>query len=82
MDIICADKYTSRWYVQGGHWINLGLQMFVAMDRKPENETDIKNAASGQYRIMMRLRNVKSARNEADQEDDEDNTPCGTKVLE
>ena len=56
--------------------------MFVAMDRKPENETDIKNAASGQYRIMMRLRNVKSARNEADQEDDEDNTPCGTKVLE
>ena len=56
--------------------------MFVVMDRKPENGTEIQNAASGQYRIMMRLRNVKSARNEADQEYDEDNTPRGTKVLE
>ena len=60
----------------------MGLQMFVVMDRKPENGTEIQNAASGQYRIMMRLRNVKSARNEADQEYDEDNTPRGTKVLE
>ena len=36
-DIICADESISRWYVQGGHWINLGLPMYVAMGRNPDN---------------------------------------------
>ena len=34
-DMICVDESIFRWYGQGGHWINLGLPMYIAMDRKP-----------------------------------------------
>eukprot|EP00542_Grammatophora_oceanica_P010949 CAMPEP_0194045412 /NCGR_PEP_ID=MMETSP0009_2-20130614/16765_1 /TAXON_ID=210454 /ORGANISM="Grammatophora oceanica, Strain CCMP 410" /LENGTH=100 /DNA_ID=CAMNT_0038690263 /DNA_START=168 /DNA_END=467 /DNA_ORIENTATION=+ len=44
---ICADESMSRWYGQGGHWINIGLPMYVAIDRKPENGCEIQNAACG-----------------------------------
>ena len=40
-DIICADESVSRWYRQGDHWINLGLPMYVTMDKNPENGADI-----------------------------------------
>ena len=42
-DLICADDSISGWYGQGVHWINLGLPMYVEMDRKPENGEDIQN---------------------------------------
>ena len=42
-DLICDDEYISRWYGQGGHWINLFLPMYVEIDRKPENRVDIQN---------------------------------------
>ena len=29
LDIICYDESISRWYGQGGNWINLGLPMYV-----------------------------------------------------
>ena len=80
-DIICSYEYISRWYGKGGHWINLGLLMYAAMDRKPENGEEIHNYAYDRLVIMMRLRIVKYAMNEAEQEDDEDNLPCDTKVL-
>ena len=44
-DIICSDDTISKWYGQGGHWINLGFPMYVAMDRKMEKGEEIKNAA-------------------------------------
>ena len=81
MDLICADESISRWYRQGGHWINLGLSMYVAMYMKPENGTDIHNAACGRSGIMMQLSIVKSAKNEEYQQYDKDNLPHGTKVL-
>ena len=34
-DLICADESIPRWYVQGGHWINLGFPIYMTMDRKP-----------------------------------------------
>ena len=34
-DLICADEYILRWYGQGGHWINLGSPVLVAMERNP-----------------------------------------------
>ena len=37
LGIICDYESISRWYGQGVHWINLGLPMYVAMYRKPEN---------------------------------------------
>ena len=55
--------------------------MYVVMDRNLENGVGIHNAAYERLGIMMCLRIVKSTRNEADQEDDEDNIPHGTKVL-
>ena len=78
--IICADEYISRWYGQVGHWINLGLTIYVAIYRKPENGSKIHNDACGRLGIMMWLSIVKSARNEEEQEDDEDNLPHGKKV--
>ena len=55
--------------------------MYVAIDKKPENGVDIHNASCGWFRITMRLRIVKSARNDAEQEENEENTPYGTKVM-
>ena len=46
-DEICVDESMSRWYGQGGHWINHGLPMYVAINRKPENGCEIQNAACG-----------------------------------
>ena len=63
-DIICADESISRWYGQGVHWINLGLTMYVAIDRNLENGSDIQNSACGRSGIIMRLRIMKSAKNE------------------
>ena len=42
---------------------------------------EIQNAAFGRSGIMMRLRIVKSAKNEEEHQDDEDNILHGTKVL-
>ena len=52
-DEICIDESMSRWYGQGGHWINHGLPMYVAIDRKPENGCEIQNAACGYSGVMI-----------------------------
>ena len=80
-DLICADESILRWYGQGGNWINLGLSMYVAIDRKPDNGAEIHNSAYGRSGIMMLIRIVKSAKNEEEYQDDRDNPPHGTKVL-
>ena len=80
-DLICADESILPWYRQGGHWINLGLAMYMAMDRKPENGADIQNYACGRSGIMIPLRIVKSVNNEEEQQDDRENLPHGTKLL-
>eukprot|EP00171_Calliarthron_tuberculosum_P023795 IDg23795t1 len=51
----------SRWYGQGGSWIEHGLPMCVAIDRKPENGCEIQNSACGRSGIMMRLHLVTTA---------------------
>ena len=55
--------------------------MYVAIDKKPENGVDIHNSAWVRSGIMMRLRIVKYAKNEEEQQEDRDNLPHGTKVL-
>ena len=42
----------------------MGLPMYVAMYRKPEIGAEIHNYACGKSGIMVRLRIVKSAKNE------------------
>jgi hypothetical protein len=44
-EVICVDESMSRWYVQGGNWINHGLPIYNAIDRNPENGCEIQNAA-------------------------------------
>ena len=79
--LICDDEYKLRWYGKSGHWINLGFPMYVATDINPENGAEIHNIAYGRLGIIMRLRIVKSAKNEEEQQDDKDNLPHGTKFL-
>ena len=57
---ICVDESMSRWYGQGGDWINHGLPMYVAIDRKPENGCEIQSSCCATSGIMLRLRLVKS----------------------
>ena len=80
-DLICADDPTSRWYRQGGNWINLCLTMYVEMVRKPDNGEEIQNSVCCWSGIIMLLRIVKSTMNEADHEYNEDNLPHGTRAL-
>ena len=81
-DLICVDESISRWYGQGGHWINHGLPMYVAIDRKPENGCEIQNSCCGRCGIMMRLKLVKTAEEEAThQEEHPDGMLHGTKIL-
>ena len=72
----------SRWYGQGGHWINHGLPMYVAIDRKPENGCEIQNAACGHSGVMIRLKIVKTAEEEnASAVTEDDGNNHGTNVL-
>jgi hypothetical protein len=57
---ICVDESMIRWYGMGGDWINTGLPMYVAMDRKPENGGEIQNACCADSGVMLRLRIVKT----------------------
>jgi hypothetical protein len=59
-DRICVDESISRWYGLGGDWINTGLPMYVAMDRKPENGAEIQNSCCAESGVMLRLRVRKS----------------------
>ena len=62
---ICVDETVVRWYGMGGDWINMGLPMYVAIDRKPENGAEIQDACCGESGIMCRLKLVETARHEA-----------------
>jgi hypothetical protein len=55
-DRICVDESISRWYGMGGDWINNGLPMYVAMDRKPENGCEIQNSCCAESGVMIRMR--------------------------
>ena len=55
------DESISRWYGLGGGWINIGIPMYIAVDRKPENGCDTHNSACGKSGVMLRLIIVKSA---------------------
>jgi hypothetical protein len=78
---ICADESISRWYGQGGDWINHGLPCYVAIDRKPENGCEIQNAACGTSGVMLQLHLVKSAGDREGEEGRPVEENHGTQVL-
>lgn len=67
--VICVDESISRWYGLGGDWINEGLPMYVAIDRKPESGCEIQAACCGQSGVMIQLKIVKSSKCRARQEE-------------
>ena len=79
LDTICVDD--SRWYGQGGHWINLGFLMYVAMSMNLENGEEIWSSACVWLGIIMRLVCFKSTSHEVDQEGYEENIAHSTKLL-
>jgi hypothetical protein len=79
---ICVDESFSRWYGAGGNWINAGLPMYVSMDRKPEDGCEIQDAACGRTGVMIRLKLVKSSREDHHDDEEVDGTlNHGTKIL-
>jgi heat shock protein HspQ len=80
-DYICVDESISRWYGQGGDWINHGLPMYVAIDRKPENGCEIQDACCGRSGVMIQLLIVKTKKEQANQMTLEANENHGTAIL-
>jgi hypothetical protein len=80
-----ADETVVRWYGKGGAFVDAGLPMYLALERKPDNGGEIQNLANVASGIMLHLKVVKSANEEkaiaaataADaiaDDDDQDNT--------
>lgn len=81
-EYICVDESMCKWYGQGGAWIQRGLPMYVALDRKPESGCEVQNAACGRSGIMLRLSVVTSAEYSRAVDDTHDDAlPHGTHVL-
>ena len=82
-DLICVDKIRSRWYGQGGHWINMGLLMYIAIDQKPESDCETQNSACGRSGVMLRLRLVKTTekRESKHANADDDGLLHGTQII-
>ena len=59
-NFICVDESMSRWYGNGGSWINIGLPCYIAIDRKPDKGCEIQNSACGESGVMLRLKLVKN----------------------
>jgi hypothetical protein len=62
-ELIC-DESISRWYGQGGSWIEHGLPHYVAIDRKPEYRCEVQNAACRRSGVMIQLQLVTTAEHE------------------
>ena len=77
LEMIYVDESISRWYGQGGDWINFGLPHYVAIDRKPENGCEIQGFCCGVSVIVMRLKVVKQVEDYSDTESDEDSSTLG-----
>jgi Transposase IS4 len=61
-DLLTVDESMSRWYGIGGDYINKGLPMYVAIDRKPENGCEIQNVCCGRSGVMLQIKIVKTSK--------------------
>jgi hypothetical protein len=59
-----ADETVVRWYGNGGVFVDAGLPMYLALERKPDNSGEIQNLADVALGIMFHLKVVKSANEE------------------
>jgi hypothetical protein len=63
-DHVEADETVIRWYDVGGAYVGVGLPMYLALERKPDNGCEIQNLANVASGIMLRLKLVKSTNKE------------------
>ena len=63
-DHLEANETVIRLYGVGGAFIDAGLPMYLALERKPNNSGEIQNLADVASGIMLRLKIVKSAAEE------------------
>lgn len=75
-EMLCVDESISRWYGVGGHWLGVGLPMYITMDRKPENGCKIQSSCCGKSGMLTRLQIIKSA--DDDNCNTTENMPRGT----
>jgi hypothetical protein len=95
-DHLEANETVIRWYGVGGAFVNAGLPMYLALERKPDNSGEIQNLADVASGIMLHLKVVKLVKEEKaistdaaaanqDKDDGNDNTANkggkGTRVL-
>ena len=80
---VCVDESMVRWYGRGGDWINNGLPMYIAMERKPENGAEVYSSCCGDSGIMMRLkiRKTKACTGRELAQEDGPSINEGTRVL-
>ena len=83
---IILDKTIVRWYGLGGAFHNVGLPMYVDLDRKPDSGCEVQDAACVTSRIMIQIKVVDRAEEEHRKEK-ESNLPAsytglkhGTKI--
>jgi len=60
-----ADESMCRWYGAGDDYINHGLPHYSVIDRKPDNGLELQNIVCVESGIMLYLKLVKSAKEEA-----------------
>jgi hypothetical protein len=51
-----ADETVVRWYGKGGAFVDAGLPMYLALERKPDNGGEIQNLADVASGIMLHLK--------------------------
>ena len=61
-DFTCVSM--SKWYGEGGHWINIGLPNYIVMGKKPANGSEIQNSEDGWAWMMLRLKLEKYVKDE------------------
>ena len=57
---LTVDESFAEWNGLGGSWINIGLPMYMSLDRKPHDGCEIQDAADGDSGVLLRLIIVKS----------------------
>jgi Transposase IS4 len=62
--LVGVDESIARWYGQDGHWIDIDLPHYVAIDRKPENCCAVQNAACDRSAIVLNIPLVSTAEDE------------------
>ncbi|KAL9179705.1 hypothetical protein ACHAXT_008995 [Thalassiosira profunda] len=69
---LVIDETIVRWYGLCGAYVNIGLPQYVEMERKPDNGMELQDVACVESKVMLQLKVVDAAEEEARREKDLD----------